>query len=306
MKPNDIFENGNVIVTVGKDIIEIFEYSQNNSGNNNKLIKKSEININNNTDNNNTDNNNTNNINNINNFNNNNSNNDNEILCIVLAKGFIICGHNSGLRSIWKPEPEVYLKRLQDEKLHNGPINKILYTQLSDNLDYLISCSSDRTIKIYCMESNNVVLTKTFENEVMDIKNVNDFEKKSIFIVSLKNGALKALNERFDILFDIPTRFKTQTTRYIIPLTNLISNDNNNIKSLNNNPNNNENSNNDKGDLLVITEGKFIDVFTWIKEGSFKTTNPHKNKKPFYPNNKGPNPYSQFGYYQTNQFYPNI
>ena len=39
--------------------------------------------------------------------------------------------------SIWKPDPEVYLKRLQSEKLHNGAINKILHAQLSDNLNYI-------------------------------------------------------------------------------------------------------------------------------------------------------------------------
>ena len=107
--------------------------------------------------------------------------------------------------------------------------------------------------------------------------NIWRFEKKSIFIVSLKNGALKALNERFDILFDIPTRFKTQTTRYIIPLTNLISNDNNNIKSLNNNPNNNENSYNDKGDLShtsnkdfkIWSDGYFYENYKYDSHGNW-------------------------------------
>ena len=329
MKPNDIFENGNIIVTVGKDIIEIFEYSQNNDNNNNsnnnnsnnsnnnnsnnnnkilnQLIKKHEININN--SNNNTNNMssapiisnisiNVDNLNKIINDNNNNSNNDNEILCIISAKGFIICGHNSGLISIWKPERYIYLKRLNEQKFHNGPINKILYSQLSDKLDYLMSCSSDRTLKVYCMESNNFVLTKTFENEIMDIKNVKDFDKNTIFIISLKNGVLKALNERFDILFDIPSRFKTQTTRYVIPLTNLIP-DNSKDNDLNIQNNNENNSNNTKGDLLLITEGKIIDVFTWIKEGSVKILNQNNNKKPFHPNNnKGPNPYAKFGYFQ--------
>ena len=71
-KPNDIFESGNIIVTVEKNIVEVFEFSQDN--NNNILIKKSEINI----DNSNSDNNNNNINNNINNnnfFNNNMNNN---------------------------------------------------------------------------------------------------------------------------------------------------------------------------------------------------------------------------------------
>jgi hypothetical protein len=223
-----------------------------------------------------------------------------------LAKGFIICGHSSGLMSIWRPEPpEVYLKRLQGEKLHNGPINKILYTQLSNNLDYLISCSSDKTMKVYYMEGNNVVKCQNFENEVMDIKQVRDFDQKNVFIVSLKNGVLKGLNESFDIIFDIPSRFKTKSTRYVIPLTNLYPNNSNNNNMISDNSNNNNN----KGDLLLITEGKIIDIFTWIKEGSFKPTHPKNNKNNNYPNNNYPNnKFNQmsphFNFYQGNSFYP--
>ena len=290
-KPNDIFESGNIIITVGKNNMEVFEFSQIN--NNNNLIKKTEINI---------DNNNNNTINNnfiINNDNNNNS--DNEINCITLAKGsFIACGHASGLMSIWKPQPEVYLKFLQSEKLHNGPINAILCVQLSNNKNYLISCSSDKTIKIYCMEDNKVENIINFEDEVMDIKLVKDFEQNKVFIVSLKNGKLKGYNESFNFLFDIPSRFNTNKTRYVLALSNLNQDDNKgNI--------NNNNTNNTKGDLLLITEGKAIDVFNWIKEGSFKANHPKNSGGPKqnFPPFKGgqyfpPNP----GYYQGNQFYP--
>ena len=281
MKPNDIFEDGNTIVSVGNNIIEVFAFSQNNENDSNTkniLEKKKEINIDNNN----------------NNFNNdnfiNNNNNDNEITCIVLAKGFIICGHASGLMSIWKPEPEVYLKRLQSEKLHNGAINKILHAQLSDNLNYLISCSSDKTIKVYCMDNNSVLKTLSFESEVMDIKLVKDFDKKSIFIVSLKDGKLKGLNETFDFLFEIPSRFKTNKTRYVLPIQN--PNQENNI---NNMPqNNNKNNNIAKGDLLLITEGKFIDVFAWIKEGSFVVLHNRQYPHPKKPNN----PFPHCDYYQ--------
>ena len=266
-KPNDIFESGNIIVTVEKNIVEVFEFSQDNN-NNNILIKKSEINI----DNSNSDNNNNNINNNINNNNffNNNINNDNGILCIEYALGFFICGHSSGLMSIWKPDPKVYLKRIQGQNMHNGPINKILYTQLSDKKNYLISCSSDKTIKIFCMDDNSIMKTVNFNDEVFDVKLVKDFNKKSIFIISLKNGALKALNEIFDFLFDIPSRFNTLSIRYVIPLTN-------------------PNSNDTKGDLLAISEGKLIDVFTWIKEGSFIFNPHHKHNHPNKGNPHFPN-----------------
>ena len=270
MKPNDIFESGDIIVTVGKNNMEIFQFSKNNDNlnNNNKFIitKKTEINFN-------------------KNFNNDNFiNNDNEILCITLAKGFIICGHSNGLMSIWQPDPNNYLKYLQSEKMHNGAINKILCAQLSDNKNYLISCSSDKTIKVYSMEDNKAVLEQKFEEEVMDIKFVKDFEQNNTFIISLKNGVLKALNEKFEILFDIPSRFKTQTTRYVLSLSNPEKN----------NP---QNALSNKGDILVITEGKILDVFVWIKANQqnnhkqnnhkVKHSNPHfyYPGAPFYPQN---------------------
>ena len=182
-KINDIFEDSNTIVTVGKKV-EIFQFSSNN--NNNTLTKLREINI---------DNNNNNTNNNII-INNDNSNNNNEILCIEFGKGFIIngrnlnllvCGHKSGVMSIWEPKPQVYVEKLQEIKLHNGAINKILYTQLSNGKNYLISCSSDKSIKIYCMEDNNVVKTNMYEEEVMDIKIVNDFNKQKITLIIFIN-----------------------------------------------------------------------------------------------------------------------
>jgi WD40 repeat protein len=252
-KPNDIFENSNTIITVEKDVIEVFEFSQNMDNNDkitNNLVKKSEINLDNNNNNNNNFN--------INNINNDNNNSDNEILCIEYSQlGFFACGHASGLMSLWKPDSQVYLQRTQAQKLHDGAINKILYTKLSDNKNYLISCSSDKTVKVYCLEDNNVVKTQSFDHEVMDVKLVNDFNKNRVFIISLKNGKLFAMNEGFNPLFEIPSRFKTNITRHVIPLTN---------------PKQSET----RGDLLAITELSKIDVFAWIKEGSINL-NPHTN-----------------------------
>ena len=284
IKPNDIFESGNIIITVGKKIMEVFEFSQINNKNN--LIRKGEINIDNNN----------NNITN-NNFiiNNDNTNSDNEIKCITLTKGpYIICGHASGYMSIWQPEPKVYLKRLQGQKLHNGPINAILYAQLSNNKNYLFSCSSDKTIKIYCMEDNLVEKTINFEDEVMDIKLVKDFDQKTVFIVSLKNGKLKGYNESFDFLFDIPSRFNTNKRRYVLGISNL------------NQENNKGNTNNNvKGDFLLITEGKIIDLFIWIKEGSFKVNHNVNNNgvnNPGFQKFKGGQNF-QPHYFQGNQYF---
>jgi len=249
-KPNDIFENSNIILTVEKDIIEVFKFSQVQDNNKiiNNLVKEKEISITNNKD---------------NNINNNNSifNSDNEILCIEYAGGFFICGHSSGLMSIWKPDPQSFLRRIQGQKLHNGAINKVLFTTLSDNKNYLISCSSDKTVILYSIDENKIMKNQNFEDEVMDVKLVNDFNKRRVFIISLKHGKLIAVNEEFNRLFEIPSRFRTSITRHVIPLKN-------------------PNECDTKGDLLVITEGKIIDVFTWIKEGSIHQKNMYK------PNNE--------------------
>ena len=259
-KPNDIFENSNIILAVEKNFIEVFEFSQirDNDKIINNLIKKTEINI-------------TNNINFYNPFNNNDINNsDNEILCIIYAAGFFICGHNSGLMSIWKPDPQTFLQRIQGQKLHKGAINKILYTTLSDNKNYLISCSSDKTVIVYSIDENKVMKTQKFGDEVMDVKLVKDFNKKRVFIISLKDGKLIAVNEAFNELFEIPSRFKTSITRHVIPLKN-------------------PNESDTRGDLLAITEGKIIDVFTWIKEGSI-----HLKGHPNPNNEQNINPQFQF------------
>ena len=268
-KPNDIFENSNTIITVEKDVIEVFEFSQikDNDKIINNLVKKSEINL----DNNNNNNNNNFNINNINSINNNDNNNsDNEILCIVYSQpGFFVCGHASGLMSLWKPDSQVYLQKAQAQKLHDGAINKILYTKLSDNNNYLISCSSDKTVKVFSIEGNKVVKAQPFEDEVMDVKLVNDFNKNIVFIISLKNGKLFAMNEEFNPIFEIPSRFKTTITRHVIPLKNPLESET-------------------RGDLLAITELGKIDVFAWIKEGSINL-NPHKNNNtPYNGPHNGP------------------
>ena len=251
-KPNDIFENSNIILAFEKNIIEVFELGQIRGNDKilNNLIKKTEINIVNNI--------------NFNNsfFNNDINNNDNEILCIEYAARFFICGHNSGLMSIWKPDPQTFLQRIQGQKLHKGAINKILYTTLSDNKNYLISCSSDKTLIVYSIDENKVMKTQNFGDEVMDVKLVKDFNKNRVFIISLKKGKIIAVNEVFNKLFEIPSRFKTSITRHVIPLKN-------------------PNENDTRGDLLAITEGKIIDVFTWVKEGTIHLkSNSKQNNDP--------------------------
>ena len=267
--PNDIFESGNVILSFGKTLIEIFVYNQvqnnnnnntnnNNQNNNNKLEKKYEIPINNNNNPNN---------------NNNDNNNNNEILCVQLYQNQIICGHRSGFISLWNPTSGVYLQKKGELKVSESAINKMLYSKLQDGKDYLFLCCADGTVKI--LESGKVLSTpQNFGKEIMDIQMVKDFEGNILFIISLKNGELKVLDLSLsNIILDIPSRFSTNNVRHVIGMKKP-----NDIK------------NNTIGDLLIITEGKNLDVFTWIKPVNFNTKNPHNNMPypPHQPHYTGP------------------
>ena len=253
--PNDILESDNIIVTFGKNFIEFFSFSQiidNNDINNtkitNKLEKKYEIPINNNINNNN----NTNIINNDNNINiiNNQETND-EILCIELYTKFIICGHQSGKISTWQSINGINLQKQGELKLSEKPINKMLLSKLSDNNDYLILCCSDKTLKIFSFETNQIVNEVKLEDEVMDIKTANNYDNQNVFIISLKNGLLKVFDDKLNFLFNINSRNNINKTRKIISMKNLSQD-----KSM--------------GDYVLITEGNFIDMYRWIKPGSFK------------------------------------
>ena len=268
--PNDIFQSDNVIISFGKSLIEIFYYSQNNNNNNNN-------------------NNQTNNNNNINlekkheiSINNNNDNNNNEILCYQLYNNYIICGHRSGFISTWKPTNEMKLINIGQISVTQSAINKMLYTKLSDNKDYLYLACADGTIKVYSLTLNVIETTsQKFEQEIVDIKMVNDFDKKSNIIISLKNGEIKVLDLNLKFMFDIPSRFNTKKIRQVIGLQ----------KPQNNNDNT-------KGDLLLITEGNNLDIFTWIKKGSFKVINPKNNT----PHNNPHNNNMQMQYQQPPYF----
>lgn len=159
------------------------------------------------------------------------------------------------------------LKKEKVFKLHIGPINNIV-SYLIDNQRFLFTCSSDKSIKVYSVQNDQIICVKDFFEEVKDIKIVKDFSEELNFIISLKNGVLKVLNTSFEEIFEIPSRFKTNCTRYVLSA---------------NNPNKKES----KGNFLLITEGNKIDIFTWIKEGSYKFSLPSSNTMNFpypYPN----------------------
>ena len=222
-----------------------------------KLEKKYEIPINNNNNNNN--NNIINNDNNINIINNQDIND--EILCFEVFNNTIICGHQSGKISTWQSNNGINLQKQGEQKITDKSINKMLIRKFADNKEYLILCCSDKTLKVFSFEVGQVVKTFQLEDEVMDIKTANNFDNQNVFIVSLKNGLLKVFNDELKILFDITSRFNINKTRKVISMKNL-------------------SQDNSMGDYVLITEGNSIDMYRWIKPGSFKPKfqgGPNKN-----------------------------
>ena len=248
-KINDIFESVNVIVTVEINYIEVFQFNINDKN----IINKCSISLNDNNPNNN------------NIINNDNFNNDNEILCIeYAAEKFLVCGHSSGVVSVWKPLcKEPFMQKIQGKKLHNSRVNKILYSKLQ-NGHYLFMCSSDKTVSKYCIDKNECEKKKNFDNEVLCIKKIEESysQEQNIniyFIISLLNGELYLLNNDIDIIFKIPSRFKTSTIRQVLSLDN-------------------PEKTAKKGNFLLISEGNKIEIFAWIKEGSFEFHLPNQRR----------------------------
>lgn len=259
--PNDIMESGNIIVSFGKNFIEFFctQINDQINNNNNKLNKIKEISINNN--NNNNDENSSNNIN----------NNDNpyEILCIELYNNYIICGHKNGYLSTWIPGGESFLQRQGEIKVSDAKINKIT-TITHNNQDFLFLCCSDKTIKLFSFSESKIIReTKQFEDEVIDIKKIKNLENQDLIVICLQNGLIKVLNVELIPLFDMTSRFGIKNTRHIISMKN-------------------QTTTSEEGDLILVTEGNRIDVFIWIKPGSFKTQNKNQNQHQQQPHGLNP------------------
>ena len=198
-------------------------------------------------------------INNINIINNQDVND--EILCFEVFNNFIICGHQSGKISTWQSNNGINLQKQGEQKICSEAINKMLLRKFVDNKKDLILCCSDKTLKVFSLEVGTVINIVQLEDEVMDIKTANNYDNQNVFIISLKNGLLKVFNDGLNILFDITSRFNINKTRKVISMKNL-------------------SQDNSMGDYVLITEGNSIDIYRWIKPGSFKPKfqgGPNKN-----------------------------
>ena len=152
------------------------------------------------------------------------------------------------------------MEKFKETKFHQSSVNKILYFKFQNGAKYIFTCSDDKTVKKYSIDNDKLEKTTNFENKVLFIKKIEEsyLEEFNIyFIVSLSNGVLCLLNTEIDIIFKIPSRFKTRSIRQVLSLDN-------------------NDKNGKKGNFLLISEEKKIDVFVWIKEGNFEINLPKK------------------------------
>ena len=214
----DIFESDDVIMLIMEQSIELLKFDPENLSN--PLYKISEIRV------------------------------EDQILTIEKANTFLFCGHKSGLISIWSAIPDKpFLKNIKTFKIHFDSINKIICdTEKEKDKIILITCSSDKTLKVHSLENQDRICINlnNYTDEVMDIKVMHSFDKNDYYIISLKNGIIKILDSSFKDIDEIPIKHKTQKTRIALGI---------------------ENKEKDaKGDWILIAEGEKLDKYHWIHD----------------------------------------
>ncbi len=240
---NDIFEINNNIIIVGNKIL-IYKYENNNLTN----IQS-------------------------------NDNLNNEILtCINISttKFFICCGHLNGNISFYNSNDKTLMAFNFIRKIHDSSINKIYIKSNVPNNTFLITLGKDNFLKVFSVDNNlNEIKSLKVNDEPVDIIEDLDFEQRNNFIVSMNNGNIIVLNNDFQEIFDIKSRYNCFSQRIVISIQN--------PQNVNNN---NQNSN--IGNFLLITDGKYLDINAWIKTNSFhinKHHNNHNNNNNFNQNN---------------------
>lgn len=235
-EPYDMIEDSNYIIISGDNIIYILYFHQNNNG---QIILVSEIKI-------------------KKDKNNSNNNEMYKALCIEETDQNIICGHSLGYVSRWvRIQDYPYLEKKEISRIHFSSINKILYDINSDNLKVIISCSSDKTLKVHSLDDFICIKILNFNEEVIDVKKVINHKNQTNYFVNLKKGNLMLYDSKFgNMLLDIYNNSKIN--RNALCLTkNINNNNNNNINAGNNN-------NNKKKIYVLITSENKINVYEWI------------------------------------------
>ena len=91
------------------------------------------------------------------------------------------------------------------------------------------------------------IIEKNFTLPINNIFLSNNFEGNDIICISLENGIISILNDRFQIIFDIQGFNNAKIPRYGINLIN-------------------PNINNSEGNFLLINDGNAIECNQWMKQ----------------------------------------
>lgn len=185
-----------------------------------------------------------------------NENDKSDVMCISfsMAKTVFLCGHKSGSISAWSPDQQTILKMVGISKFHDAAINKIFFKETAVGnafQQFVITGSSDNTLKVFNVDTFENIATKTLDAGVLDIFQSVDHEKTEYFIVSLDNGDLLGLNLGFEVVFKIPSLMGSKG-RYVVNIPNPLHGE-------------------IEGDFLIVSDGNCINVNMWIKQGAINT-----------------------------------
>ena len=172
---NDILEDHGIIICAGKKFFEIFQITQDN---NLKKLSVVPIMIN-------------------------GAQVDENITCLIEFQNLIICGHESGMLSVWKPGANPMLNYVQSIKVHNGRINKI-YMKNNGDQHFALTCSSDGVLKVFnAGEAFKPMAQPNLGSPVYNVFECYNFEKQDIFLTPLDHGIIYVNDNNFNKVFEI-------------------------------------------------------------------------------------------------------
>lgn len=179
----------------------------------------------------------------------------------------IVCGLENGYISILKvkkdsPSKDKLMSEELNIKVHNKSVNKVINKYVNDITNYIISSSMDLTVKILNFEKGlTVIYTKEFSLPVLNIFITIDYLSNELFCVAFEDGKISLMNNEFEVLFDIPSRNKNNTTIK-----------RNGINFINSNKTEKD------GNFFLLNDNNFIECNMWVnqdydKKGKLLTQN---------------------------------
>lgn len=128
----------------------------------------------------------------------------NEITSVTYVNLCVFCGHLNGEITILKYDASDFFKQLSNFKAHNEKINRMLVKTVNDFSNYLITCSDDKSIKVFNIEKGMcVVFSRLYSFAIDNLFITTDEEGNELFCLCFKNGLMGILNNEFETMFEI-------------------------------------------------------------------------------------------------------